>query len=163
MYRSRLEARWAVFFETMEVKAEYEPEGFDLPGGIRYLPDFYLPEIKWAAEVKPSITCFGIESKPYAFVQATGIPLLMLDGEPGFRSYTGIENVSGIDEIAEFSLDVWTYRRHFTDEHRLWAQPDYQAMALNGIGAIEELFSLRYRAAVENCWNADFEGTRGRK
>ena len=41
-FRSRLEARWAVFFDTVGVKWEYEPEGFDLGDGIRYLPDFLL-------------------------------------------------------------------------------------------------------------------------
>ena len=38
-FRSRLEARWAVFFDSMGWKWEYEPEGFDLPSGW-YLPDF---------------------------------------------------------------------------------------------------------------------------
>ena len=39
-FRSRLEARWAVFFDSLHVKYEYEPEGFELPDGSRYLPDF---------------------------------------------------------------------------------------------------------------------------
>lgn len=40
LFRSRLEARWAVVFNTLGVQYEYEPEGFDLGGGLRYLPDF---------------------------------------------------------------------------------------------------------------------------
>ena len=39
-FRSRLEARWAVFFDSLGVKYEYEPEGFKLPDGSMYLPDF---------------------------------------------------------------------------------------------------------------------------
>lgn len=39
-FRSRLEARWAVFFDALGVKYEYEPEGFDLGDGMYYLPDF---------------------------------------------------------------------------------------------------------------------------
>ena len=39
-FRSRLEARWAVFFDALGVKYEYEPEGFDLGDGDYYLPDF---------------------------------------------------------------------------------------------------------------------------
>lgn len=39
LFRSRLEARWAVFFDALGLKWEYEPEGFELPSG-RYLPDF---------------------------------------------------------------------------------------------------------------------------
>jgi hypothetical protein len=38
-FRSRLEARWAVFFDALGLKWEYEPEGFDLDG-VWYLPDF---------------------------------------------------------------------------------------------------------------------------
>lgn len=41
-FRSRLEARWAVFFDNCGIKWEYEPEGFDLGDGIKYLPDFRL-------------------------------------------------------------------------------------------------------------------------
>lgn len=38
-FRSRLEARWAVFFDALNVPYEYEPEGFWTPYG-GYLPDF---------------------------------------------------------------------------------------------------------------------------
>ncbi|WP_186266895.1 hypothetical protein [Burkholderia gladioli] len=41
-FRSRLEARWAVFFDALGITWEYEPEGFDLGFGERYLPDFFL-------------------------------------------------------------------------------------------------------------------------
>lgn len=40
-FRSRLEARWAVFFDALELPFGYEPEGFDI-GGLRYLPDFRM-------------------------------------------------------------------------------------------------------------------------
>ena len=52
-FRSRLEARWAVFFDTANIPYEYETEGFELPDGTRYLPDFYLPQYDWYVEVKP--------------------------------------------------------------------------------------------------------------
>jgi len=41
-FRSRLEARWAVFFDALGVEWVYEPEGFELPDGSRYLPDFFI-------------------------------------------------------------------------------------------------------------------------
>lgn len=41
-FRSRLEARWAVFFDTIGVEWEYEPEGYELGDGLRYLPNFLL-------------------------------------------------------------------------------------------------------------------------
>ena len=52
LFRSRLEARWAVFFDTARIKYEYEPEGFEYHG-YRYLPDFFLPELDTYVEVKP--------------------------------------------------------------------------------------------------------------
>jgi hypothetical protein len=53
MFRSRLEARWAIFMDTMGVKYDYEPEAFDLGDGIFYTPDFWLPEVKAYLEIKP--------------------------------------------------------------------------------------------------------------
>lgn len=42
-FRSRLEARWAVFFDAMNLPWEYEAEGYDLGGSDgRYLPDFFM-------------------------------------------------------------------------------------------------------------------------
>lgn len=56
-FRSRLEARWAVFFDALGIRWEYEVEGFETEAG-RYLPDFWLPDF-WAkgaglwVEIKP--------------------------------------------------------------------------------------------------------------
>lgn len=41
-FRSRLEARWAVFFDAIKLDWQYEPEGFVLPSGSYYLPDFRI-------------------------------------------------------------------------------------------------------------------------
>ena len=51
-FRSRLEARWAVFFDEIGVEYEYEPEGFKLSDGTCYLPDFYLPKFSTYIEIK---------------------------------------------------------------------------------------------------------------
>ncbi len=42
LFRSRLEARWAVFFDACGVDWEYEREGYILSDGSYYLPDFLL-------------------------------------------------------------------------------------------------------------------------
>lgn len=49
-FRSRLEARWAVFFDTLGIPWKYENEGYEKEVGtvqgartMRYLPDFFLP------------------------------------------------------------------------------------------------------------------------
>jgi hypothetical protein len=51
-FRSRLEARWAVFFETLGLTWDYEREGFTLEDGTRYLPDFYLTDWDLWVEIK---------------------------------------------------------------------------------------------------------------
>lgn len=51
-FRSRLEARWAVFYDALGIPWNYEKEGYDLgPAGL-YLPDFWLPEQKCWVEIK---------------------------------------------------------------------------------------------------------------
>lgn len=50
-FRSRIEARWAVFFDTLGIPYEYEAEGFDLEG-TWYLPDFRLPSQNCWIEIK---------------------------------------------------------------------------------------------------------------
>jgi len=49
--RSRLEARWAVFFDALGIPWEYEPQGFRLDHGC-YLADFRLWGVLYA-EIKP--------------------------------------------------------------------------------------------------------------
>ena len=50
-FRSRLEARWAVFFNAIGLTYEYEIEGFEMDG-TRYLPDFYIPSLNRWFEIK---------------------------------------------------------------------------------------------------------------
>ena len=65
-FRSRLEARWAVFFDACGVEWEYEPEGYDLGDGIYYLPDFLLHDVAGRAggdlyvEVKGNMSSIGL-------------------------------------------------------------------------------------------------------
>ena len=47
-YRSRLEARWAAFFDQLGIAHEYEP--FDLGS---WSPDFLLPDLNVLVEIKP--------------------------------------------------------------------------------------------------------------
>lgn len=51
-FRSRLEARWAVFFDAAGIEYQYEPEGYVLEDGRSYLPDFYLPYFHLFVEIK---------------------------------------------------------------------------------------------------------------
>jgi hypothetical protein len=53
-FRSRLEARWAVFFTHMGIPWQYEPEGYELPSG-RYVPDFVIPTCGTFIEVRGDV------------------------------------------------------------------------------------------------------------
>jgi hypothetical protein len=51
LFRSRLEARWGVFFDSLGIKWQYETEGYEIDT-YRYLPDFFLPDLGAFVEVK---------------------------------------------------------------------------------------------------------------
>jgi hypothetical protein len=59
-YNAILEARWAVFFDSLGIKYEYEPIYDEVETGGRvvyYKPDFYLNELDIFVEIKPSKPC----------------------------------------------------------------------------------------------------------
>lgn len=97
-FRSRLEARWAVFFNALGIPYEYEKEGYDLSGYKLlgddpdskspkrlgwYLPDFWLPiqkcwiEIKGRCPIdieKATASCLAQMTGRRAFVQFAPVP-----------------------------------------------------------------------------------------
>jgi hypothetical protein len=94
-FRSRLEARWAVFFDRLGLTWEYEPQGYVIDGRP-YLPDFKLllpgPSIVFA-EVK------NIEVDPEegdhvelcrGLARDTGAPVILLTGVPHWRPYNQV-------------------------------------------------------------------------
>lgn len=94
LFRSRLEARWAVYFDAIGLAWEYEPQGFDL-GGVAYLPDFYLPQVQAFAEVKPadigSADLDAAFDKLMKLARATGRVCVMLVGPPDAKPYDCID------------------------------------------------------------------------
>jgi len=86
-FRSRLEARWAVFMDALNVKWTYEPEGFDLGETGWYLPDFYLPKLDCYLEIKPYTWGAWPDGttweKAEAFYHSVGKWIVILCGEPG--------------------------------------------------------------------------------
>lgn len=106
-FRSRLEARWAVFFDAAGVKWEYEKEGFDLtsivqsrdrfkdvlkPDECWYLPDFYLPDHDAFVEIKPTLSEYlGMDPDAKGYRKAVFLSFekrgICIFGTPGDDSY----------------------------------------------------------------------------
>src|SRR5947209_10324782 len=79
-FRSRLEARWAVFFDTLNIVYRYEPEGFDLDGKW-YLPDFWLPEQDCWIEIKGQDPTPEERKKAIQLALGSGKRVLVLAGD----------------------------------------------------------------------------------
>ncbi len=120
-FRSRLEARWAVFFDAMGIDYDYEPEGYDLGDAGWYLPDFWLPikdtnhphypNAGYFIEIKPVQPSAEEIVKCKALTQETKHVCKMLWGKPGAdidgAITTGAKNILRIlkEEIREDYYD----------------------------------------------------------
>lgn len=133
-FRSRTEARWAVWLDQLQIPWEYEHEGYELPGGNWYLPDFYVPrwscflEVKGAAEPDERTRCAVLSD-------VIGKTVLLLEGEPR----EGVYNVT-------------RYERGYYPCHLMQCQ-----------FAVDRRDPGRMRIANEECWcclDADLEHDR---
>ena len=130
-FRSRLEARWAVLFDQIGARWEYEPQGFVIDGRP-YLPDFLLVDCGTWVEVK------GAESDldPYLMMSAAAHlpevkplreagPRLMVLGpipEPrqdGDWAWVGLQPVEMEDGGYEVFGDWWGFGS-YTKNARPW-------------------------------------------
>lgn len=111
-FRSRLEARWAVFFDACHVNWEYEPEGFALPNGQFYLPDFLL---HGCAGRSPSDLYVEVKGK---MTEADAKKIRQFSGVTGTENHAvvnpilivgGIPDGDDIWDIEEFCQDIGYY------------------------------------------------------
>lgn len=79
LFRSRLEARWAVFFDSLGISWEHEPEGFETSVG-NYLPDFRITvgAAPYWFEVKPP--GYEYDSRHWGFAVESGQDLVIAEG-----------------------------------------------------------------------------------
>lgn len=96
LFRSRTEARWAVFFDALGVPWEYEPEGFELKAGW-YLPDF---RVRYPGSDGP--TWFEVKGDLRDVDEETWRRLIefsptVLDGTPAMRMYLSPGAICGGD------------------------------------------------------------------
>ena len=90
-FRSRTEARWAVFFDSLGLRYEYEKEGYDLDEAGWYLPDFWLPKQKCWVEVKGVTPTEAERNKAKALARNGRRPVWILVGlanyDPEFEEW----------------------------------------------------------------------------
>jgi hypothetical protein len=85
-FKSQLEVRWAIFFESLGLRYEYEKQSFGLLSGW-YVPDFWLSQLKVWVEIKPRSgeTADPIRYKELAY--SSNHPLLCIMGKPEDGGY----------------------------------------------------------------------------
>ena len=147
LFRSRIEARYAVFLDCMGFMWDYEAEGFDLDG-IMYLPDFWLPDVRMFAEVKPTIEKMEFQ-KVMALAKNSLRPVLLLVGLPDFRNYNAIQYdpVNKIFETIDYSLISKFYPERFPGGNYL-------------SGQYKSSYGIDYELAVIAAKSARFEHAR---
>lgn len=80
-YRSRLEARWAVFMDFLGIPFVYESEAYRLGEGICYLPDFWIPSLLTFIEIKPTKD-FPDDGRYHKLADVTNQTVCVAFGQP---------------------------------------------------------------------------------
>jgi hypothetical protein len=118
-YRSKVEARWAVFFDTLGIVHEYErsvrmpPSPGDPYSGYEIHPDFWLSDSGVWAEVKSNEFSDEARDRVHDLVCETYRPCVMLIGTPKLKHYEIIESKEGGGtEVMDFTF---AYGLRFTD------------------------------------------------
>lgn len=88
LFRSRLEARWAIYFKHMDINYSYEPVTVVLDDGTKYLPDFYLTDFEIWVEVKATMLDAFDHERAKRLCLESQKPVLILDGDPTARHYS---------------------------------------------------------------------------
>jgi hypothetical protein len=150
-YRSRLEARWAVFFHTLGIDAVYECEGYDLGPAGYYLPDWWLPQVSMWAEAKPIPLTEDELRKARALIEdssrdKSGKGILLLVGPPDFKEYECIEwsDSAGILGLTHLNYALTT--RYLHTEHRFFCEgsPTCDYWPTDYIAAVHSARSARF-------------------
>lgn len=122
VFRSRTEARWAVFFDLLRIEWFFETEGFRLPDGSCYLPDFWLPDFQLWVEVKGNHgPAFRDWERIQQLVEGSDRALLILEGPPRHTWYRRMFAEKHAGETMLMTDWVAWSSKYAAREHRLWS------------------------------------------
>lgn len=112
-FRSRTEARWAIVFDKLNLRWEYEKEGYDLPGYGWYLPDFYVPNQNilisdgLIVEVKGIIPTDIELNKANVLSSISELPVIVLSGVPGDHIWYLYFDRYHFNSTNNYKMDDW--------------------------------------------------------
>jgi hypothetical protein len=132
LFRSRLEARWAVFLDAVHCPFWYESDRFDL-GTSTYLPDFRIideyPDSSWWLEIKPTDPLGWERQLCYELAKKTGEVVRMFVGPPEcgkfhvlmWDRFSSVPKATAVNKPADFgwlffktgNQDRWKNNPHF--------------------------------------------------
>lgn len=156
-FRSRLEAKWAVFFDTVGIKYQYEIEGYEMDD-IRYLPDFYLPEYdRW----------FEIKGKPLSVVEIKKCEEFCFrkDNENiKFSIILGYPELAKVEELNIMGIMEYTWEwpsKLYPENYRMavdgLVDEEYYSRFVRGIWKVPNVSDKDLIAAVKKTRGARFE------
>lgn len=102
-FRSRLEARWAVFFDALGIEYEYEKEGYDLGELGWYLPDFWLPKLEMFIEIKGQEPTEEEKDRIYKLSKESGFEAYILTTLPEENIIYSFELVEASEQKNEIT------------------------------------------------------------
>jgi len=168
-FRSRLEARWAVFFDTLGIPWKYEVEGFEreveyFTGGavselasktVRYLPDFFLPN-RWGGggvyvEVKGDENALVKNWEDHAQMHDYGGILPNFQDSLG-KSNAGLLLLSDIPEASYAKIYL-----HSILQHQKGLVKSYAFFTPSGLSVVNDS-PLAEVLGVEPVYGLDHEG-----
>lgn len=155
-FRSRLEARWAIFFDFVGLRYEYEIEGFEI-NGIRYLPDFYIPSLdRWfEIKAKPLTSSEMKKCEEFCFNKDNeNIKYSVLIGTPDavkFKDYFGI-----IEYVWEWPSDNYPENCRFPVPSELYTK-EYYSRFMKGVWIVPNVTEDELMMAVTAARQARFE------
>ncbi len=133
-FRSRLEARWAIFFDSIDIGWEYETEGFEL-GNTKYLTDFRIQsfganKVDLYVEIKPNKPSIEEIEKCFKVATGTNTSVALICGTPGIPEFSTLgdewnlkngyivlyfpADVSIKDEVQETPFEMWALSNRFS-------------------------------------------------
>jgi len=140
-FRSRLEAIWGVFFDTLGIEYQYEPETFNLGDGIWYLPDFWLPKLDVWIEIKGPIPNEIEMEKARKLREVTNKTVFILFGGPQLQvSHGELE----ITSVGVYEFNSMGYRRWGSIDRDIFGWLSYIFAEDNLTRAMGRALSFRF-------------------